>query len=267
MKKNNDLSPKKLPASVKSYIKHLERVRSDFVANVSHELRTPLTVIQGYLETLLKQNADVQTDQAKILNRVYLQMQQHSIRMANIIENLLLLSDLEREDNVTDTKEGIVIADMLKALHQDAKNISGDKQHKITLQADNHLALKGCENELRSLFSNIIINAIKYTPPQGIIAIKWHSNKKQQSLFTVTDSGIGIAKEHIPRITERFYRVDKGRTREQGGTGLGLAIVKHVLLRHQSELIIKSTLGKGSTFTCVFPPERTLHLSATLSSN
>lgn len=182
-------------------------------------------------------------------------MHQHSTRMVNIIEDLLLLSRLESEDFPADEYD-ICVADMLKTLRSEAKNISGDRNHKITLKANPDLLLTGADSELRSLFSNIIINAIKYTPANGSIVVSWGRDRKNQGIFKVTDTGIGIAKKYIPRLTERFYRVDKGRSRESGGTGLGLAIVKHVLLRHQGELTIESQVGKGSTFSCIFPAER-----------
>lgn len=252
MKKKPEISLENLPEPVKAHIAHLERVRRDFVANVSHELRTPLTVIQGYLESLLAQNLD----ETKPWRKIFTQMFQHSVRMANIIEDLLLLSILETEDYPLEEKPKMDIAAMLKILVQEAKNISGEKKHQISLQADAKVRLDGAENELRSLFSNLIVNAIKYTPAQGKIKIQWFA-EDNKSVFRVTDTGIGIAEKEIPRITERFYRVDKGRSRESGGTGLGLAIVKHILLRHQGELIVESQLGKGSTFTVIFPAHRT----------
>ena len=128
---------------------------------------------------------------------------------------------------------------------------------KVPIKQFDYLTLYGSENELRSLFSNIILNAIKYTPEKGKITIEWYQDEHTQGIFKVTDTGIGIAEEVIPRVTERFYRVDKSRSRENGGTGLGLAIAKHVLLRHQGELIIKSKLEKGSIFICLFPSART----------
>jgi two-component system phosphate regulon sensor histidine kinase PhoR len=256
MKKNNDSQLQKLPKTVKTYIKHLEQVRSDFVANVSHELRTPLTVIQGYLETLIKgENIN-----KKSLPKIFMQMYQHSIRMADIIEDLLLLSHLESDDHLTEEKNDIRVADLLKTLVVDAKNISGEKKHKITLKADARVGINGSESELRSLFSNIIVNAIKYTPSKGQIMIEWFRDESGQGVFRVSDTGIGIAKEHLPRITERFYRVDKARSRERGGTGLGLAIVKHVLLRHDGELEVVSTVDKGSIFICRFPMSRVTSL-------
>jgi two-component system phosphate regulon sensor histidine kinase PhoR len=253
MTTHNIIDFEKLPDDVKDYIHHLEQVRSDFVANVSHELRTPLTVIRGYLEALIHHEHAEQES----LNKIYTQMHQQSLRMADIIEDLLLLAHLEGEDHPVDEKKNIPVNEILQALCLDAKNIGGDKQHKITLHADDKLMLTGSENELRSLFSNIIVNAVKYTPAHGSIVVDWYRNDKNEACFTVTDTGIGIASEHIPRITERFYRVDKARSRERGGTGLGLAIVKHVLLRHDAKLTIESEVGKGSKFTCIFPAKRT----------
>jgi two-component system, OmpR family, phosphate regulon sensor histidine kinase PhoR len=255
MKKNKEISFKKLPSSVQAHIEHLERVRRDFIANVSHELRTPLTVIHGYLESLLKQDSE----QIKPLKKIFSQMYQHSIRMEMIIDDLLLLSRLESEDQPLDEKSKINIAGMLETLYTDAKMISRNKHQQIELQADKKVLLDGGEEELKSLFSNIIINATKYTPAKGHILIEWFQDQGK-AYFKVTDTGIGIAKEHLPRITERFYRVDKGRSRESGGTGLGLAIVKHVLLRHQGELQIESQFNHGSVFTCIFPEERTIIL-------
>ena len=257
MKKEIESLFKELPTPVKSHIKHLERVRSDFIANVSHELRTPLTVIHGYLEALLKENLDNNPSWKKIFSQMY----QHSIRMERIIDDLLLLSRLENEDQKIEVKTHINIGKMLELLTADAKIISGNKNQTIHLNVDKHVMLDGSEEELKSLFSNLITNAIKYTPADGSIKIEWYF-ENGNSIFKVTDNGIGISKEHIPRITERFYRVDKGRSRESGGTGLGLAIAKHVLAHHQGNLFIESELGKGSIFTCIFPP-----LKLRLSSN
>lgn len=241
-----------LPGEVKSHIERLERVRQDFVANVSHELRTPLTVIRGYLETLLMQEHEA-TD---ALKKIFMQMHEHSVRMESIIDDLLFLSRLENEEQHFEMKKSINIANMLKTLCFDAKKVSGERQHEITLDADTSVLLDGYEDELKSLFSNIIINAVKYTPEQGKITVAW-GKKSGKAIFSVTDTGIGIAKKHIPRITERFYRVDKGRSRASGGTGLGLAIAKHVLLHHHGELKISSRIGSGSTFSCIFPKKLT----------
>lgn len=235
-----------LPEAVKEHINQLERVRSDFVANVSHELRTPLTVLRGYLETFM------QKEDVKAYKTIFEQMYQHSVRMENIIDELLLLSRLESEETSQEQQSDLNIPIMLETLAEDARRFSGVKQHIITLQAEPNLHMQGTEGELKSLFSNLIINAVKYTPEHGNIAIQWFE-KDNVIVFAVTDTGIGIAEEHIPRLTERFYRVDKARSRESGGTGLGLAIAKHVLMRHHGELSIESEPGKGSTFTCRFP--------------
>ena len=248
LQKNNKLNLKTLPKVVREHINQLERIRSDFVANVSHELRTPLTVIRGYLETLLKK----EIKDLRFYQKIFQQMYQHSTRMETIIDDLLLLSRLESDDHLTEEKINVAVSEVLKMLCADAERISGEKQHLIQLQAKANLYITGSEEELKSLFSNIIINAVKYTPPKGSISVKWYCDSNH-AIFSVSDTGIGIAKIHIPRITERFYRVDKARSRESGGTGLGLAIVKHVLMRHEGELHIESELSKGSIFTCRFP--------------
>lgn len=243
----NKLHLDDLPDEIKEHIFQLERIRTDFVANVSHELRTPLTVIRGYLEALLqKDNVDIQ-----VLHKIYQQMYQHSVRMENIINGLLFLSRLECEEQPLSENVEIKVAEVLKTLCTDAQRISADKKHHITLEADAHLTIHGSEEEFKSLFSNIIVNAVKYTPANGQITVSWHQ-EGDYAVFSVTDTGIGIESEHIPRLTERFYRVDKARSRESGGTGLGLAIVKHVLMRHQGTLHIESIPGTGSTFTCKF---------------
>jgi two-component system, OmpR family, phosphate regulon sensor histidine kinase PhoR len=226
----------------------LEQMRKDFVANVSHELRTPLTVIAGYLETLL--------DNVEAVNprwlRALQQMQQQGARMQTLLNDLLLLAKLEATDYPSDNQP--VAADlMLLSIKNDAQALSGEQQHRISLEADPHLKLKGSEAELRSAFSNLVFNAVKYTPAGGDIRIRWWSDEKGAHL-SVSDTGMGIEAKHLPRLTERFYRVDSSRASNTGGTGLGLAIVKHVLLRHRGNLEISSVPGKGSTFTCHFAP-------------
>ncbi|WP_246168922.1 ATP-binding protein [Coxiella endosymbiont of Amblyomma sculptum] len=248
MKSSSTLDLKSLPIAAREHINQLERIRRDFIANVSHELRTPLTVIQGYLETLLKKsNLDI-----KPYQKIFSQMYQYSTRMETIIDDLLLLSCLESDDHTPKEKMNVSVAKMLKTLCTDAQRISGEKKHSINLEAEANLCITGSEEELKSLFSNIIINAVKYTLTRGCIYVKWYSSS-HYAVFSVSDTGIGISKEHIPRIAERFYRVNKERSYGNGGTGLGLAIVKHVLLRHQGDLHVESELGKGSTFTCRFP--------------
>ncbi|MEN8215781.1 MAG: phosphate regulon sensor histidine kinase PhoR [Pseudomonadota bacterium] len=223
----------------------LEQIRRDFIANVSHELRTPLTVINGFIETMRGE------DCPKEWERPLLLMAQQTARMCNIIEDLLLLSRLESAPAMEMTQP-IVVADMLKSICEEAQILSGEKNHHISLDADKNLSLNGYAQELRSAFSNLVFNAVRYTPAGGSIKLRWYQDKKGRH-FEVRDTGEGIAPEHLPRLTERFYRVDVGRSRSQGGTGLGLAIVKHVLNRHQGELRIESTVGEGSTFWCDFP--------------
>ena len=238
----------KLPEDIVHHIEHLERVRRDFIANVSHELRTPLTVIRGYLEALIEQN-----DSNPSWDKVFRQMHQHSLRMEYIIKDLLFLSHLETTEQEIVYQKKLPIADMLTAICEDALQLS-QGQHHISLSKDTKLSLDGIAEELKSLFYNLIGNAVKYTPKGGKIEVIWKL-ENEEACFKVIDNGIGIEKKDIPRITERFYRVDKARSRDSGGTGLGLAIVKHVLLRHQGELSIHSELGKGSEFCCIFPKE------------
>lgn len=244
-------SRSQLPKSIRNHIELLERMRRDFVANVSHELRTPLTVIRGYVELLKNQPEFSGTKYEKMFSQMY----QHSLRMGSLIEDLLLLSHLESHEQEIEPGAKVEVAKLLQSIVEDAKNISGENKHNIQLLAEKNLCLMGIEDELKSLFSNLIINAVKYTPPSGKIIIRWYIDEGKP-IFSVTDTGIGIAQKHIPRVTERFYRVDKARSRGNGGTGLGLAIVKHVLLRHEGELKIESILKKGSTFSCFFPASR-----------
>lgn len=224
----------------------LEQMRKDFVANVSHELRTPLTVIAGYLETLL--------DNVEAVNprwlRALQQMQQQGGRMQTLLNDLLLLAKLEATDYPSDNQP-VAVDLLLLSIVNDAQALSGEQRHRISLEADPHLRLKGSEPELRSAFSNLVFNAVKYTPAEGEIRVRWYADE-QGAYLAVSDSGMGIDARHLPRLTERFYRVDSSRASNTGGTGLGLAIVKHVLLRHRGQLDIASVPGKGSTFTCRF---------------
>lgn len=230
-------------------LNNLEQMRKDFVANVSHELRTPLTVIKGYLETFLDSLDPVQQ---KALYRGLEQMDQQANRMEMLVADLLLLSKLETNDTEK-TVATVKIPRLLQQVYNDAQAVNDEKQHKIELKADPNLLLLGIEDELRSAFSNLVINAVKYTPEEGHIKISWWEDEKGAHL-AVKDSGIGIDPRHIPRLTERFYRADPSRHSKTGGTGLGLAIVKHVLIHHDAELEIKSELMKGSEFICHFPP-------------
>ena len=235
-------------------IQQLERMRRDFVANVSHELRTPLTVVSGYLETLLDETDDPAVQRWQ---RTLQTMHEQSHRMQGIVEDLLMLSRLETQAEV-DQHGPVAVPGLLAQVREDAQRLSGAQGHHIALEADSELWLQGNETELRSLFSNLAFNAVRYTPAGGKISMRWHKDE-HGAHFEIQDTGIGIAEHHIPRLTERFYRVDVGRSRGSGGTGLGLAIVKHVLLRHDGQLRIESQPRQGSTFYCDFPPARAIH--------
>lgn len=228
----------------------LERMRRDFVANVSHELRTPLTVVNGYLETMVDAADPALAPWQRSLDL----MQEQGRRMNSIVEDLLLLSRLETDNN--EQKNDVInVPLMLAFIREEAAALSGEKQHRIELDMQPDLQLWGHETHLRSAFTNLVTNAVRYTPSGGSIRIGWHV-VGDKVVFAVQDAGEGIAASHIPRLTERFYRVDAGRSRQSGGTGLGLAIVKHVVERHDGHLVIESTLGSGSLFRCEFPLER-----------
>ncbi|MEC7119543.1 MAG: phosphate regulon sensor histidine kinase PhoR [Pseudomonadota bacterium] len=227
----------------------LEQMRKDFVDNISHELRTPLTVLSGYLETFLDQD-----DLNPRWRRGFGQMQQQTRRMTSLVNDLLLLSRLENEGIKTSTQL-IDMPSLMGQLFADAEAYNNEHGHILNLEIDSHRNLLGSEKELSSAFGNLITNAIKYTPRGGTITVRW-ADQGEQAYFSVTDTGIGIDPQHIPRLTERFYRVDSGRSRETGGTGLGLAIVKHVLMQHGAHLEVVSAEGKGSTFKAVFPVAR-----------
>lgn len=229
----------------------IDTMRRDFIANVSHELRTPLTVVGGFLETLIDTEGAV-TEGTK--NYFDMMISQTS-RMRLIIEDLLTLSRIESNYEVPATTI-IQMASLLDMIHNDANALSNGK-HTIKLHADKLLNLKGSREELLSAFTNLVSNAIRYTPEGGDIVISWQL-KNKQAVFSVKDSGIGIEEQHIARLTERFYRVDNSRSRETGGTGLGLAIVKHILNRHRAKLEVDSMIGKGSTFSILFPQSRTV---------
>ncbi len=236
----------------------METMRRDFIANVSHELKTPLTVVAGFLETLSEHELP-QEQQAHFLAL----MSEQSQRMQRLVEDLLTLSSLESGS----THAGDEVVDMSLLLAQIVRDATALSQGKHVIDfmrastPEHALNLRGNEQELMSAFGNLVSNAIRYTPAGGAIQVRWEAQRSaagtlEGGRFTVQDGGIGIEAQHIPRLTERFYRVDRSRSRESGGTGLGLAIVKHVLMRHQARLDIKSTLGKGSTFSAEFPVSR-----------
>ncbi|OZB12753.1 MAG: phosphate regulon sensor histidine kinase PhoR, partial [Marinobacter sp. 34-60-7] len=212
----------------------LEQMRRDFVGNVSHEMRTPLTVISGYLETLVDHADELPPKWRRAINTMAAQ----SSRMEALITDLILLSRIETGEHMVDDTLTDVEA-LLQQICHDARALSGERQHQITANITDHRLLKGDESQLRSAFSNLIFNAVKYTPAGGEITVSWTTNRDGAHL-SVRDTGIGIDPVHIPRLTERFYRADPSRHKDTGGTGLGLAIVKHVLINHDGNLEIKS---------------------------
>ncbi len=226
----------------------LEAMRKDFVANASHELRSPLTVISGYLETLT-QDANVDPAIAGPLQ----EMRRQAQRMTGIVQDLLELSRLEASDRAAPSEPIDVVA-LMAQLRRDVLARSVHPAQ-VLMQADSNARLLGEDEQIHSAFANLVDNAAKYTPTDGSLQMRWWTDD-QGGHFQVVDTGIGIAADHIPRLTERFYRVDSGRSRETGGSGLGLAIVKHVLQRHGAQLSIESQEGRGSRFTCHFPLER-----------
>ena len=227
----------------------VDTMRRDFVANVSHELRTPLTVLVGFLETVRELEVDPQR-----LRHYLGMMEEHASRMRRIIDDLLTLSVLESAPPPPDDR--VKVKPLLARLLEDGKALSGGR-HVVRLEAEPAVDLAGSEQELASAFDNLVSNAVRYTPEGGTITLTWRDGPEGAQL-TVADTGVGIAPEHLPRLTERFYRVDRSRSRETGGTGLGLAIVKHALARHDATLDIASEPGEGSRFTARFPPPRTV---------
>jgi len=226
----------------------LEEMRKDFVANASHELRTPLTVISGYLDTLAD-DSSIDVAWAGPIRDMRAQAQ----RMNTIIGDLLELSRLEATDGEA-AREPIDVPSMLRRMQRDAL-ARIDRPRQILMEIESEDGLYGAAQELESAFTNLLVNGIKYTPAEGTVRMRWWSDD-EGAHFAVIDTGIGIPAEHIPRLTERFYRVDAGRSRERGGSGLGLAIVKHALQLHGGRLEVQSVEGKGSTFTCHFPLQR-----------
>jgi len=232
-------------------LQKLATMRRDFVANVSHELKTPLTVTLGFVETALDALHDTSPDELAH----YLQTAaEQARRMQQLISDLLTLSSLET-DSPPPLDDPVDASALLTDVWREAEALSAGR-HRITLETRGPRGLLGSVRELRSAFANLAGNAVRYTPEGGEIVLRWTAEGEAGGRFSVTDNGIGIAREHLPRLTERFYRVDRGRSRDAGGTGLGLAIVKHVLERHQAVLLIDSEPGQGSTFSAVFPPHR-----------
>ncbi|GLU30267.1 phosphate regulon sensor histidine kinase PhoR [Trinickia caryophylli] len=239
-------------------ITELERtdaMRRDFVANVSHELKTPLTVLSGFLETL-REIPLPEAERARYLEL----MEQQASRMRNIVDDLLVLAKLEG-DTRPPSDHAIDMHAVLRHLRDDAQTLSNG-HHKIAFDADESISVTGAQTEIMSALGNLVTNAIRYTPDGGSIRVEWKM-AGQSAVFSVTDTGYGIPAADIPRLTERFYRVDRSRSRDTGGTGLGLAIVKHVLQRHDAVLDVMSEEGRGSTFSVRFPVQRTVRREAT----
>ncbi len=228
---------------------NLERLRKDFVANVSHELRTPLTVFRGYLETLADEAA-----QHPHLTGPVAHLDHQAVRMQSLVEDLLDLSRVEFTERASRTS-AVAVPELIDTIIEQARRLDAFDNHEFVSRIDAALWLLGNDAILRMVFANLIFNAVKHSGPASRIEIDWQGDG-DEALFRVHDNGHGIASEHLPRLTERFYRVDPGRSRARGGTGLGLAIVKHGLERHGADLLIASSHGKGSTFTCSFPATR-----------
>ena len=234
-------------------VEQAEAMRRDFVANVSHEIRTPLTVVSGFIETL-------QTLPLKKLERDrYLEMMaQQSQRMQTLVNDLLTLSRLEGSPP-PGVGEWTTLSSLFAQTEQEARALSAllaQQGHRLTFEPGVECELAGFQSEISSALSNLVTNAVRYTPENGLISVVWSVLADGRGEFRVKDSGPGIAPEHLPRLTERFYRVDRSRSRETGGTGLGLAIVKHVAQRHGAELHIASQTGQGSCFSIIFPASR-----------
>ncbi|MHB0775075.1 phosphate regulon sensor histidine kinase PhoR [Halomonas sp. WWR20] len=231
-----------------SRLHRLEQMRRDFVANVSHELRTPLTVLAGYLETYTEYADQLPARWQRGLS----QMQEQTARMQSLVNDLLLLSRLEN-DNIPPDAAPLSIDTLLEEVRHDAQALSGDR-HTLRTEIREPRALIGNAQEIRSALSNLVFNAVRYTPQDSTIIMRWVP-WEQGAALEVEDDGEGIETQHLARLTERFYRVDKGRSTATGGTGLGLAIVKHVLLRHGAHLEIVSHPGEGALFRCIFPAD------------
>ncbi len=233
-----------------SHLEKIETMRRDFVANVSHELRTPLTVVGGFLETL----KDIEGAVPDNLRHYFDLMEDQTNRMRNLVGDLLTLSQLESSQTLAH-EEVVDIPALVATVRQEAQSLSAGRHTILIEQIEPTLKLRGSLSELHSAFGNLVSNAIRYTPQNGEIRLNWQM-RDGQAVFSVRDTGIGIEPQHIARLTERFYRVDRSRSRETGGTGLGLSIVKHILTRHHGHLEVASEYGKGSTFSAVFAVDR-----------
>ncbi len=231
-----------------------EAMRRDFVANVSHEIRTPLTVLSGFIETMHTLPLT-----AVERERVLVLMNQQTQRMQTLVADLLTLAQLEGSPRPGPDR-WVSLDSMLTRIAADAEALSAGR-HSLRLKPETGVELAGIESELLSAVANLVTNAVRYTPDGGEVEVAWRLLEGGSGELTVIDTGLGIAREHIPRLTERFYRVDGSRSRETGGTGLGLSIVKHVMQRHGGELMVQSEVGKGSRFRLIFPAARVRHSS------
>ncbi|MBO1520011.1 phosphate regulon sensor histidine kinase PhoR [Oceanisphaera pacifica] len=229
-------------------LRGLEQVRKTFVANVSHELRTPLTVLKGYLELL------EDTPEPAMWQKTQTVMLEQTLRMEALVQQLMTLTRIEAA-GTEDVHQAVDMPSILTMLEQEAQALSGDRQHLLHFEVDTQLKVQGCEDQLRSVVSNLVYNAIRHTADGSAITVEWRCLDKG-AYFSVTDTGEGISPKHLARLTERFYRVDKARSRQTGGSGLGLAIVKHALAHHGAQLDISSKLGQGSCFSFILPAHR-----------
>ena len=234
-----------------THLERIEAIRRDFVANVSHELRTPLTVVGGFLETMQEEQHQIT---GGIGRRAIPLMIDQTTRMRRLVEDLLVLSRLENTQHLA-REDRVDVVKIIYNLHQEGQSLS-EGMHHISVHCETDAMLLGNADEIRSVLGNLVSNAVRYTPKHGDIVLTWVVRKNGEGEFSVQDSGIGIEPEHISRLTERFYRVDRSRSRETGGTGLGLAIVKHALNCHQGRLEVVSEHGKGSCFSACFPAKR-----------
>lgn len=224
----------------------LDDMRKNFVASVSHELRTPITVISGYLEYLEEEGLSAD-DMTPLVNQLHAPTK----RLRLLVDDLSFLSRLDSEEEIADRDLHVInMPALFEQLAQEA-NALALENHVLVFNCDQGVEIKGSLDELHSAFTNLISNALRYSPDGGNISVRW-ARQQGQAVFSVSDRGLGIAEEDLPRLTERFYRVDKSRSRSLGGTGLGLAIVKHILLRHGAHLQVQSAVGQGSTFLCNF---------------
>jgi len=225
-------------------LKKMERMRKDFVANVSHELRTPLTVLKGYLETL----QDLDDENSPLLTNSFQQMLGQTERMQHLVDDLLLLARLETQQKQT---KCVNVPELLSQICKEGDTLE-NASRRIELTLETAVHIRGEEQELRSAFTNLLSNALKYSPENSLVKVRWYQDNVS-IILAIEDHGEGITKAELPRITERFYRIETKRLKKVNGTGLGLAIVKHVLMRHDAHLNITSELGKGSCFSCRFP--------------